>query len=212
MVRDSHRCFLFLYFYFFFVCGFLFFIVVFLVYADDTGVMIGGVFLTFEIPCFVSCGLTFVFFASPALFFRLVIWFWFWSSSFSPVIVSFAFPNFKQTPRAQRTSTDAQTWEFSHLKFLRGRPDLLDEIKRKALEPDPTVKQRVDLPGELVVQLNQMREESAQWARMVEEERGRVSSLVAVVKTLCDVMGKMWPGHGEWFFCFLFCFGDEVLS
>jgi hypothetical protein len=54
-----------------------------------------------------------------------------------------------QTPRAQRTSTDAQTWEFSHHKFLRGRPDLLDEIKRKALEPDPTVKHRVELPGEV---------------------------------------------------------------
>jgi len=54
-----------------------------------------------------------------------------------------------QTPRAQRTSTDAQTWEFSHHKFLRGRPDLLDEIKRKALEPDPAVKHRVELPCEV---------------------------------------------------------------
>ena len=54
-----------------------------------------------------------------------------------------------QTPRAQRTSTDAQTWEFSHHKFLRGRPDLLDEIKRKALEPDPSVKHRVELPGDV---------------------------------------------------------------
>ena len=53
-----------------------------------------------------------------------------------------------QTPRAQRTSTDAQTWEFSHHKFLRGRPDLLDEIKRKALEPDPAIKHRIELPGE----------------------------------------------------------------
>jgi len=55
---------------------------------------------------------------------------------------------FIQTPRAQRTSTDAQTWEFSHHKFLRGRPDLLDEIKRKALEPDPAIKHRIELPGE----------------------------------------------------------------
>ena len=54
-----------------------------------------------------------------------------------------------QTPRAQRTSTDQQVWEFSHHKFLRGRPDLLDEIKRKALEPDPSIKHRVELPGEV---------------------------------------------------------------
>ena len=58
---------------------------------------------------------------------------------------------FLKTPRAQRTSTDAQTWEFSHHKFLRGRPDLLDEIKRKALEPDPAIKHRVELPGEVSV-------------------------------------------------------------
>lgn len=56
-----------------------------------------------------------------------------------------------QTPRAQRTTTDAQTWEFSHTKFLRGRPDLLDEIKRKALEPDPSIKHRVELPGEVSI-------------------------------------------------------------
>ena len=54
-----------------------------------------------------------------------------------------------QTPRAQRTSADVQTWEFSHHKFLRGRPDLLEEIKRKALEPDPSLKHRVELPGEV---------------------------------------------------------------
>jgi len=35
------------------------------------------------------------------------------------------------------------------MKFLRGRPDLLDEIKRKALEPDPAIKHRVELPGEV---------------------------------------------------------------
>ena len=54
-----------------------------------------------------------------------------------------------QTPRAQRTSADVQTWEFSHPKFLRNRPDLLEEIKRKALDPDPATKQRVELPGEV---------------------------------------------------------------
>ncbi|KAJ7606521.1 HSF-type DNA-binding-domain-containing protein [Roridomyces roridus] len=37
--------------------------------------------------------------------------------------------------RGQRTKSDVPpTWEFSHHKFLRGRPDLLDEI-RKMLNP-----------------------------------------------------------------------------
>lgn len=63
----------------------------------------------------------------------------------------YGFHKINRTPRAQRTSTDSQTWEFSHHKFLRGRPDLLDEIKRKALEPDLGAKHRVELPGEVSI-------------------------------------------------------------
>ncbi|TFK19947.1 winged helix DNA-binding domain-containing protein [Coprinopsis marcescibilis] len=70
-------------------------------------------------------------------------------SSFVRQLNMYGFHKINRTPRAQRTSTDAQTWEFSHHKFLRGRPDLLDEIKRKALEPDPALKHRVELPGEV---------------------------------------------------------------
>ncbi|PFH50943.1 hypothetical protein AMATHDRAFT_143681 [Amanita thiersii Skay4041] len=72
-------------------------------------------------------------------------------SSFVRQLNMYGFHKINRTPRAQRTSTDAQTWEFSHHKFLRGRPDLLDEIKRKALEPDPALKHRVELPGEVRV-------------------------------------------------------------
>ncbi|KAK0202398.1 HSF-type DNA-binding-domain-containing protein [Desarmillaria ectypa] len=70
-------------------------------------------------------------------------------SSFVRQLNMYGFHKINRTPRAQRTSTDSQTWEFSHHKFLRGRPDLLDEIKRKALEPDLGAKHRVELPGEV---------------------------------------------------------------
>ena len=95
-----------------------------------------------------------------------------------------------QTPRAQRTSTDAQTWEFSHHKFLRGRPDLLDEIKRKALEPDPSVKHRVELPGEVQSQLNQMRDENRRVAAQLNAERAKVDRLAALTKSLYEVVDK----------------------
>ena len=108
-----------------------------------------------------------------------------------------------QTPRAQRTSTDAQTWEFSHHKFLRGRPDLLDEIKRKALEPDPSVKHRVELPGEVAAQLGAMREQHRRVVKALEEERVRVERLTSVVKTLHEILSKICPGSCELFF-FLF--------
>ena len=105
-----------------------------------------------------------------------------------------------QTPRAQRTSTDAQTWEFSHHKFLRGRPDLLDEIKRKALEPDPSVKHRVELPGEVAAQLGAMREQHRRVVKALEEERVRVERLTSVVKTLHEILSKICPGSCELFF------------
>ncbi|KAF9224111.1 winged helix DNA-binding domain-containing protein, partial [Gyrodon lividus] len=58
-------------------------------------------------------------------------------SSFVRQLNMYGFHKINRTPRAQRTSNTSQTWEFSHPKFLRARPDLLDAIKRKALEPDP---------------------------------------------------------------------------
>ena len=87
-------------------------------------------------------------------------------------------------------------WEFSHHKFLRGRPDLLDEIKRKALDPDPGVKQRVELPGELAAQLGQMRENHRRVVRALEWERAKVDKLVGVVRQLSDVVSRAFPGSG----------------
>ncbi|THH08909.1 hypothetical protein EW146_g8841, partial [Bondarzewia mesenterica] len=105
-----------------------------------------------------------------------------------------------QTPRAQRTSTDAQTWEFSHHKFLRGRPDLLEEIKRKALEPDPSIKHRVELPGEVAAQLAQMRDENRRVVNTLTAERAKFERLALITKTLYDVVAKSFPGGGRSFF------------
>ncbi|KAG6849473.1 hypothetical protein H0H93_008142 [Arthromyces matolae] len=98
------------------------------------------------------------------------------------------------TPRAQRTSTDAQTWEFSHHKFLRGRPDLLDEIKRKALEPDPSIKHRVELPGEVAAQLNAMRDENRRVWDQLNQERKRADRLAATLQRLWEVVGSRIGG------------------
>ncbi|KAL0572010.1 hypothetical protein V5O48_009952 [Marasmius crinis-equi] len=115
-------------------------------------------------------------------------------SSFVRQLNMYGFHKINRTPRAQRTSTDAQTWEFSHHKFLRGRPDLLDEIKRKALEPDPGVKQRVELPGEVAAQLNSMREDNRRMWEQLTAERRKVERLTGVVSRLWDFVGKGFPG------------------
>ncbi|KAH9930260.1 HSF-type DNA-binding-domain-containing protein [Fomitopsis serialis] len=115
-------------------------------------------------------------------------------SSFVRQLNMYGFHKINRTPRAQRTSADVQTWEFSHHKFLRGRPDLLEEIKRKALEPDPATKHRVELPGEVAAQLAQVREENRRLSLMYHAERGRVERLAGVTKAMYEVVQRMWPG------------------
>jgi hypothetical protein len=73
----------------------------------------------------------------------------------------------------------------------------LDEIKRKALEPDPAIKHRVELPGEMML----MREENRRVWDALMGERRKVERLAGVVKTLWDVVGKGFPGSGELLFC-----------
>ncbi|CDO69686.1 hypothetical protein BN946_scf184851.g74 [Trametes cinnabarina] len=115
-------------------------------------------------------------------------------SSFVRQLNMYGFHKINRTPRAQRTSADVQTWEFSHHKFLRGRPDLLEEIKRKALEPDPSLKHRVELPGEVAAQLSQMREDNRRLMIALHQERGKVERLANVTKVMYDVMSKSYPG------------------
>ncbi|KAK7038797.1 hypothetical protein VNI00_010685 [Paramarasmius palmivorus] len=121
-------------------------------------------------------------------------------SSFVRQLNMYGFHKINRTPRTQRlssssSSSDGQTWEFSHHKFLRGRPDLLDEIKRKALEPDPGgVKARVELPGEVAAQLTSMRDENRRMWDQLNAERRKVDKLVGVVNRLWDYVGKIGGG------------------
>ncbi|OAD01031.1 heat shock factor-type transcription factor, partial [Mucor lusitanicus CBS 277.49] len=52
-------------------------------------------------------------------------------SSFVRQLNMYGFHKVNKSPRGHRTLAENQIWEFSHPKFLRNRPDLLDEIKRK---------------------------------------------------------------------------------
>ncbi|KAI0249681.1 HSF-type DNA-binding-domain-containing protein [Lactifluus subvellereus] len=115
-------------------------------------------------------------------------------SSFVRQLNMYGFHKINRTPRAQRTSTDAQTWEFSHHKFLRARPDLLEEIKRKALEPDPSIKHRVELPGEVAAQLAQMREDNRRVATALAMEKAKTERLTMLTKALYDAFEKNFPG------------------
>ncbi|RKO99937.1 hypothetical protein CXG81DRAFT_13847, partial [Caulochytrium protostelioides] len=57
-------------------------------------------------------------------------------SSFVRQLNMYGFHKVNKSPRGSRTAAENQVWEFSHPKFLRDRPDLLDQIKRKTLETE----------------------------------------------------------------------------
>ena len=82
--------------------------------------------------------------------------------------------------------------------FRSGRPDLLEEIKRKALEPDPSIKHRVELPGEVAAQLSQMREDNRRLVHALNTERSKMERLAGVTKALYEVVSKAFPGGGKY--------------
>ena len=77
---------------------------------------------------------------------------------------------------------------------MRARPDLLEEIKRKALEPDPSIKHRVELPGEVAAQLAQMCEDNCRVASALAVEKAKTERLTIFTKALYDAFEKNFPG------------------
>ncbi|POW08808.1 hypothetical protein PSTT_07316 [Puccinia striiformis] len=55
-------------------------------------------------------------------------------SSFVRQLNMYGFHKVNKTPRGQRGNDNSAAWEFVHPKFHRGRPDLLEQIRRKTLD------------------------------------------------------------------------------
>ena len=75
-----------------------------------------------------------------------------------------------------------------------GNSDLLEEIKRKALEPDPSIKHRVELPGEVAAQLAQMCEDNRRVATALSMEKAKTERLTMLTKALYEAFDKINPG------------------
>lgn len=115
-------------------------------------------------------------------------------SSFVRQLNMYGFHKINRTPRNQRVQPDAQQWEFSHPKFLRGRQDLLDDIKRKPVEPDPSnARQRVELPSEVAAKLRQMSLDHEEVVNALQVERMKVAQLARIVKVLYDRLASSGP-------------------
>ncbi|KAJ2989181.1 hypothetical protein NUW54_g8866 [Trametes sanguinea] len=67
--------------------------------------------------------------------------------------------------------------------------------------PDPSLKHRVELPGEVAAQLSQMREDNRRLMVALQQERGKVDRLASVTKAMYDVMSKTIPVRAPWSLC-----------
>ncbi|KAI8097121.1 HSF-type DNA-binding-domain-containing protein [Halteromyces radiatus] len=57
-------------------------------------------------------------------------------SSFVRQLNMYGFHKINKSLRGQRGNNENEVWEFSHVKFQYGRPDLLEGIKRKAMDSE----------------------------------------------------------------------------
>ncbi|KAI8890007.1 hypothetical protein K501DRAFT_290678 [Backusella circina FSU 941] len=77
-------------------------------------------------------------------------------SSFVRQLNMYGFHKINKSPRGQRGNNENEIWEFSHPKFQRGRPDLLDDIKRKAMDSELLRRETGDIHASFaMVQLSQ---------------------------------------------------------
>ncbi|KAI8891448.1 hypothetical protein K501DRAFT_281451, partial [Backusella circina FSU 941] len=110
-----------------------------------------------------------------------------------------------KSPRGHRTLAENQIWEFSHLKFLRNRPDLLDEIKRKALESESMRRDNNDINShmammqmaqtDLIQQLSHLQENFTQVMRELAETRRRQNVQQQMMKEMMDFISKQYGGN-----------------
>ncbi|ORZ00087.1 HSF-type DNA-binding-domain-containing protein [Absidia repens] len=127
-------------------------------------------------------------------------------SSFVRQLNMYGFHKVNKSPRGHRTLAENQIWEFSHSKFLRGRADLLDEIKRKALESDTLRRDTNDVnshlsmmqmaQSDIMQQLGRLQENFDKIVQELAETKQRQSSQQEMVKNMMQFLSQRQESQG----------------
>lgn len=114
----------------------------------------------------------------------------------------YGFHKVNKSPRGHRTLAENQIWEFSHSKFLRNRPDLLDEIKRKALESESVRRDTNDISSHMAMmqmsqsdmmqQISHLQENLNQVMNELSETKKRQNVQQQMMKDMMDFMSKQY--------------------
>ncbi|KAG1074136.1 hypothetical protein G6F42_025735 [Rhizopus arrhizus] len=123
-------------------------------------------------------------------------------SSFVRQLNMYGFHKVNKSPRGHRTLAENQIWEFSHSKFLRNRPDLLDEIKRKALESESVRRDTNDISSHMAMmqmsqsdmmqQISHLQENLNQVMNELSETKKRQNVQQQMMKDMMDFMSKQY--------------------
>ncbi|KAI8584711.1 hypothetical protein K450DRAFT_267363 [Umbelopsis ramanniana AG] len=119
-------------------------------------------------------------------------------SSFVRQLNMYGFHKINKTPRNQKSMTKDQVWEFSHPQFLRGRPDLLDGIKRKAMDNDMYRREAGDMYGQISMlqvsqadifkQLSQLQLTVSQLSQQLNQSLTAQSDQANLIKSMMESM------------------------
>ncbi|KAG1173995.1 hypothetical protein G6F71_005248 [Rhizopus microsporus] len=119
--------------------------------------------------------------------------------------VLYGFHKVNKSPRGHRTLAENQIWEFSHPKFLRNRPDLLDDIKRKALESETGKRETGDIQSHLQVmqasqtdlmqQIQNLYENFSQVMKEMQELKQKQDQQTQIIKTMTHYISQQNGGQ-----------------
>lgn len=124
----------------------------------------------------------------------------------------YGFHKVNKSPRGHRTLAENQIWEFSHPKFLRGRPDLLDDIKRKAMESETLRRETGDLhahmammqvaQSDMMQQIAHLQENFNEVVRELAETKRKQGVQQQMMKNMMEFMSNQQGAQCKFFFFF----------
>lgn len=102
---------------------------------------------------------------------------------------------------------ESQIWEFSHPKFIHGRPDLLKAIKRKAVDSDMARRENGDLHSRVALmqvsqshmmqQLTCLQDEFAAVVRELTDVRRHQDMQQQMMETVMDYIARQEGGQSK---------------
>ncbi|KAJ2763593.1 hypothetical protein IWQ57_005521, partial [Coemansia nantahalensis] len=127
-------------------------------------------------------------------------------SSFVRQLNMYGFHKVNKSPRGHRTMAENQIWEFSHPKFVRDRPDLLDQIKRKTMESETLRREAGDMHTnyvmlqvshtDLVKRVHHLQESLSEVIRELAETRKKQATQESIIRQLLQALKQGGGGGG----------------